>query len=244
MRKIIDLTGQKFGRLTVLYRVESAKDGHSKWHCKCVCGNEVDVQSNNLKCGVTQSCGCYKKEISYKCNIESNEYNIINDYIVVKTSSGVVFFIDKDDEWVLKDYCWHVNGGGRIQSHMRGKNSEITVLHRLIMNCPEDMVVDHINGNPLDNRRCNLRIVTQQQNAMNHKIRLDNTSGTTGVCFNKRNKKWAAHINFNNESIHIGYFDNFEDAVAARKSAEEKYFGEYSYDNSRVNNQQEVACNA
>ena len=62
MAKVKDLTGQHFGQLTVLYRVENTKAGRTVWHCKCSCGNECDVQSNNLISGNTTSCGCKQKQ--------------------------------------------------------------------------------------------------------------------------------------------------------------------------------------
>lgn len=63
MGKAIDLTGQRFGRLTVISRAES-RNGKTIWHCKCDCGNEKDVIYDNLKRGRTQSCGCIQKEIA------------------------------------------------------------------------------------------------------------------------------------------------------------------------------------
>jgi len=62
--RFIDLTGQKFGRLTVIEKAEKTKHGATKWRCKCECGNETFVISDELRKGATQSCGCYKKEIS------------------------------------------------------------------------------------------------------------------------------------------------------------------------------------
>ena len=62
MAKIIDLTGQKFGRLTVKHRVGKDGRGESIWHCICECGNTKDVLSSNLRKGATQSCGCLQKE--------------------------------------------------------------------------------------------------------------------------------------------------------------------------------------
>ena len=62
MGKFIDLTGQKFGRLTVIERVPEKKNNQICWKCKCDCGNEYIVIGNNLKRGTTTSCGCYRKE--------------------------------------------------------------------------------------------------------------------------------------------------------------------------------------
>lgn len=98
------------------------------------------------------------------------------------------------------------------------------------MDCPKGYVVDHINGNKLDNRKDNLRICTQSDNTKNHVIGKNNTSGYSGIIYNKDNKNWRVRIG----DKEIGSFFNFEDAMIARKDAEEKYFGEYSYDNSRI----------
>ena len=101
-------------------------------------------------------------------------------------------------------------------------------IHNYIMNPEEGYIVDHINGNGLDNRRENLRIVTPQQNAFNRAIQTNNTSGHKGVSLVKRNNKWLARIGFNGKRIVLGTFDSYEEAVEARKMAEIKYYGEYS----------------
>lgn len=62
MKNVLQLIGQKFGRLKVVKRVENAKAGQSQWLCKCDCGNEIIVKGVSLKCGNTTSCGCYKHE--------------------------------------------------------------------------------------------------------------------------------------------------------------------------------------
>ena len=64
MHKLIDLTGQKFGRLTVIKRGENSKSGQTKWYCKCDCGNPdlALIYASNLKKGFTKSCGCLNKE--------------------------------------------------------------------------------------------------------------------------------------------------------------------------------------
>lgn len=68
MPKKIDLTGQTFGRLTVLYELPERKNGKVQWHCKCQCGNEKDVISTQLTSGRTQSCGCLQKERTSEAN--------------------------------------------------------------------------------------------------------------------------------------------------------------------------------
>lgn len=239
MRKIIDLTGEKFGRLTVMYRVENSKSNKSRWHCKCDCGNECDALAGNLKNGHTQSCGCYNKDCAHKRNKKSNEYTIVDDYIIAKTNNGIEFYIDIEDEQILKDYCWSISSNGYLIAYERLMGRKIR-LHRLIMNCPNDMVVDHINGDTLDNRKRNLRVVTKQQNDMNKKIRSDSTSKVTGVYFHKHSGKWVAYICVENSQIHLGCFSDFLDAVDARKAAEEKYYGKFSYYNSRIKSKENI----
>ena len=84
---------------------------------------------------------------------------------------------------------------------------------------PEDQI-DHIDGDPLNNHIDNLRVVTHQENLKNQKIYDNNKSGVTGVNFDEKSQKWHARIMADGKRKHLGYFDNFEDAVAARKAAE------------------------
>ena len=83
-----------------------------------------------------------------------------------------------------------------------------------------DMHIDHINGDRSDNRLCNLRVVTVAENAKNKAVRVTSKSGVQGVSFCNRQKQWVACIVCNGRRKHLGYFDGFEDAVAARKAAE------------------------
>lgn len=83
--------------------------------------------------------------------------------------------------------------------------------------------IDHINHNRLDNRISNLRVVSRAENGRNQSICSRNKSGVCGVYMNKSMGKWHAQIRVDGKAIHIGYFDDINDAAAARKKAEEKY---------------------
>lgn len=136
--------------------------------------------------------------------------------------------IDIEDVEKVKGYKWSKdNYGYCIHTNLNIK------LHRYIMNCPEDMVVDHINHDTLDNRKENLRICTKKQNERNIKLRSNNISGYTGVGFHKETNKWRAYIQKDNKLITLGLFENKKDAIKARKEAEKEYFGEFrnKYDN-------------
>lgn len=76
--------------------------------------------------------------------------------------------------------------------------------------------IDHVNQNPSDNRIDNLRNVTQLENMRNRKLSSNNTSGITGVTYNKSRKKWVAQININDKGYFLGHFDTAEDAKTKR----------------------------
>ena len=87
--------------------------------------------------------------------------------------------------------------------------------------------IDHINGNRSDNRWCNLREATAQQNSVNRARPRTNTSGVHGVTYYKRNRKWGANITAHKERRFLGLFDSLEAASNARLQAEIELFGEF-----------------
>lgn len=122
----------------------------------------------------------------------------------------------------------HIGDDGYLMIRIDGK---LYRAHRLVFLTmtgefpPTD--VDHINGIRTDNRWSNLRLATRSQNLRNKSIQSNNTSGALGVSWDKRRKKWEYRIKAEGVQ-HIGVFAEFEDAVAARKAAEIKYFGEFA----------------
>lgn len=94
-------------------------------------------------------------------------------------------------------------------------------LHRLIMDAPIGLEVDHINKNTLDNRSCNLRLVSHKENMQNRRMQRNNTSGVRGVWWDKKSNKWRACIRKDGKTIHLGTFSTIDDAekvvIEARK---------------------------
>lgn|SRR5574343_15531 len=102
------------------------------------------------------------------------------------------------------------------------------LLHRLILSEPAGMI-DHINQNKLDNRRENLRVVTNQQNMANTVPRVTNKSGFKGVHFIPNKARWQATICFNGKTQHIGYAKTAEEAARKYDTKAKQLFGEYAY---------------
>lgn len=137
-----------------------------------------------------------------------------------------VGYVDIEDYDKIKNIRWHLEKSGSGLAYLSNcKNGKTTRMHNLILD--KDCIVDHINGNGLDNRRENLRYVTNSQNIMNTKTRKNTKSGIKGVSYAKEaSKKWLAHICINNVNIRE-YFNDLEDASIYRKNLENEYFAEY-----------------
>lgn len=133
------------------------------------------------------------------------------------------FLISKCDAHLLK-YTWRLRKRGYVY---RKENRKDIWLHNEIMCPPEGYVVDHINGDKLNNTRENLRVCTQLDNMKNLKIYTSNTSGVKGVNWRKDIQRWRAYINVEGKCISLGTYKDKEDAIKARKEAEVKYFGEF-----------------
>lgn len=234
MRKIKDLSGVKFGKLTVieLYGFQIKKSGERMvlWLCKCDCGNEKVVSREGLTSGKTKSCGCLrpkKVEKHEKRKLPHNTYNLTGEYGIGYTIKGEEFYFDLEDYEKIKDYYWMFNKRGYLYSV---KNKKKIIFHRYILGITDSLIdVDHIYHKKFDNRKSELRIVNRSQNSMNRSLRSDNKSGVTGVCWNKFCDKWIAYICVNKKRINLGRFDDYNQAVKIRKEAEKKYFGEFRY---------------
>jgi hypothetical protein len=99
---------------------------------------------------------------------------------------------------------------------------------RAILRAGKGQVVDHINGDTLDNRRQNLRLCTNRENVINSKIRSDNTSGYRGVHWCTQKAKWKAQINVHGKLIHLGFYTDKESAAMMYNAAAIEHFGEYA----------------
>jgi len=234
MSKFIDLTGQKFGRLTVIKFYEKRRR-ESYYLCKCDCGNpeEKIIRGSSLTSGNTQSCGCLQKEKVKELFKKYNTYDLTGKYGIGYTNKDEIFYFDIENYNLIKDYCWYTDKDGYLIT--KDSDGYLIRMHRLVMNCPDDMEVDHIYHNLYDNRKEFLRIVNRPQNSMNKDKPSNNTSGIKGVWWDKRRNKWTAEIKIYKKKKYLGAFNNINDAINAREKAEIQYQKEYKY-KEEINN--------
>lgn len=156
---------------------------------------------------------------------KENRYEFTDECVIGYTyNTGAAFYIDFEDYETIKPFCWLSDKCGYL---IMQKNHKQTKMHRLIMKPPDNMVIDHIDGNPSNNRRSNLRICTQHQNTMNSRY-THNKSGVQGVFWDKSRNKWVAQIAINKKHIHLGRYNTKEEAVKSRRFAEKILFGEFA----------------
>ena len=148
-----------------------------------------------------------------------NSFIITNNFAIVYTSKNQPFIVDIDDLTKIQDIKWSMGGSGKDYP-VGWHNGKLIRLNRLIMNFPKNMIVDHKNHNTRDNRKINLRIVSKQQNSMNKRILDKNTSGYTGVVWDKSRSKWQSRIRVDGKCIFLGRYDDIKEAIKARAEAE------------------------
>lgn len=195
-----DLRGQKFGRLTVVDRVEKPegiKGFNSCWLCKCDCGEESAVDSRSLVGRTTQSCGCLHAEAVSESNTKDLTGRVFGQLKAIRLTDR------------------RTNGGVRIWGCecSCGKTAFVSSSNLVRGNT---LSCGHLNTDGEDFRT--------RVKYLDSKLYMNNTSGHKGVSRVKRSGNWVAYINFQGERISLGRFTDIQDAIRARKEAEDYYF--------------------
>ena len=152
----------------------------------------------------------------------------------IQLTQGKVAIVDDEDYDYLMQWKWYVCNKRYKFYAVRNipiSNNKQTIIsmHRLIMKPDKGMVIDHLDGNPLNNQKNNLRICTHSDNMRNCKISIKNTSGYKGVSFLKKKNTYKSAIKFNKKTIYLGLFTNPVDAARAYNAAALKYHGEFAH---------------
>lgn len=163
---------------------------------------------------------------------------------IFKLNKGYFTKIDSEDLPRVSEHKWRVTtvdkyNKPRAVSSLNGR--KILLLSRFIMNAPDGKVVDHVNGDTLDDRKSNLRVCSQRENLFNRKLNKNNHSGYKGVFWSGKHNKWLSQLQTNHKVYYLGLYSDKVKAAEAYDRKAIEFFGEYAKTNfpKTVNNLKE-----
>jgi len=160
-------------------------------------------------------------------------------YIQLKHGTAIV---DEQDFDKINQYRWKSSFVGKAKTPYATSShfGRTVYMHRLVMDAPKGTVIDHIDGNGLNNSSDNLRFVTYSQNNMNQPIRCDNTSGHKGINWCEDRQKYQVYINIDRKRKSLGRYKTLEEAIYVRDHAVKAHYGEYARENSSLPEDAEI----
>ncbi len=231
--KAKDISGMEFGFLTALEPTDKRDRKDIVWFCRCKCGNTVELAATRLIRSNTLSCGCLQKEVIKRSNKyfggTSLEKSLKAPVISTRSMSGYVGVTRKRDKW----QAYITYKGQRIslgtytkledavKARAKGKEAVMEDASRLLQIYEKIHKSDEALPSkftvPKKEIPCKTKVINDQPTTAAR--RMDNTSGYTGISFRKN--KWEARICYRKVRYMLGYFPTLEEAVCARRSAEE-----------------------
>lgn len=214
-----DITGQHFGMLTALHMTRRNSSGAAIWLFRCECGTEKELQPSSVRCGGTISCGCYAREVR---GAKREHFRDAAGIFCVALDKHMFAKIDDADIGRVIARTWYaVSRYGQNFYALTGRKS--ISMHRMIAGAETGQIVDHINGDSLDNRGGNLRLCNAEQNAWNRRS-FGRTSQFKGVT-RHRCGKWQAKIS----GRYLGLFDSEIAAAKAADNESRRKYGDFAW---------------
>lgn len=206
MREYESLIGKRFGMLTVREQLPSDKSGNRRWLCVCDCGNTSAVTTGNLRSGHTRSCGCIKQ-----VRLEEQRFGRLT--VLELSEERLPRGEQKRLAWKCRCECGNIvyRTSESLQNNKERMCAECARRESVRKAVQEAGFVEG----------------TQISKLKSTKLSAANTSGCRGVYWNKRQKKWEAKLKFKGKLMSFGAYFDFEDAVKARKRAEEEIYGAF-----------------
>lgn len=225
MGKYVDLTGQKYGRLTVIELAERNIRGCIQWKCRCDCGNETILTTSAIRSGNTKSCGCLHSEICRRARG-------IPHHKLTETLNAIKSRCNNPNHKYYENY------GGRGIRVCDEWNNGTAGHDRFVTWALANGYCDGLSLDRIDNNKGyspdNCRWTTRSVQSSNKRPR--NSTGVLGVYKKQGRKRYSATIGVGYKRINLGTFDTIDEATKARRDAEVKYYGFQMGDNNNAKN--------
>lgn len=212
MGRVKDLTGQKIEMLTILFRKRETVNGRPRtfYYCKCDCGNEKWIRADRITAG-QKSCGCLIEKTQFKAKDLTNKkfgrLTVLNS-LEKRDTNGCLF-------WNCKCECGNYAEVSEYLLVNSGVRSCGCLKKEVLIESGKKLGTLHVKNKIIEDT--NIQVISRTTPKSN------NTSGITGVSWDSSRNKWVAQIRFKNNCYNLGRYENKEDAIKARKDAEEKF---------------------
>ena len=205
-----DITGMRSGKLTVIEKTSEKRHGSYLWRCRCDCGGEILVETYRIRKQLTKSCGCGRKK-KHMAEIEGQRFSSLTAVRRTDKKRGSSYL------WECRCDCGntvYVTANSLLSGNTKScgciRKNNMKEMHE-----KKGIITDHIT---LVDGTCIEKLESQG-------LRSDNSSGYRGV--HARGGRWIASIGFKKKNYYLGIYSRLEDAIQARKDAEDRLYGEF-----------------